>query len=186
MWVYDQTHFVWMSGNENSGMHSDVYGTSPGVLDSSNIPGSYYNGISFLDNQGLMNMFGGHGFTGGSGNKNTMWQIGFGHECFGKSICKNPINEVCSGHGKCINWNECFCDEGYVGNECSFPICFGKNSTNPLVCSGHGNCTSPANCECHTGYWGTQCQWECQTASILSTRFNMDATRIWTSWNMQK
>src|SRR5690606_33878462 len=102
-----------MSGNPNVGEISDVYGTDPDVMDSGNIPGSYYEGTSFLDNQGLMNVFGGYGFTGGLGPKNTLWKIGFGHECFGKSICRHPFNEVCSGHGKCVNWNQCACDEGY-------------------------------------------------------------------------
>jgi hypothetical protein len=66
LWVYDQQYFTWMSGNQNTGNYADVYGTSPGILDSSNIPGSTTYAISFLDKQGLMNVFGGFGFIGGS------------------------------------------------------------------------------------------------------------------------
>jgi len=140
LWVYDQTHFTWMSGETASGNNLNIIGTDPGILDISNIPGSGSYGKAFMDNQGLMNMF---GVYTSSGYSNMLWKFGFGHECFGKSICKNPINEVCSGHGKCINWNQCSCDEGYSGPECQYSetvTCFGKDSTDPTVCSGHGTC----------------------------------------------
>src|SRR5690606_36351476 len=123
LWVYNQTHFVWMAGDAETPNLPDIFVSPRGILDSGNYPGSRAYGASFMDNQGLMNMF------GRMSNDNVLWKIGFGHECFGKSICRNSINEVCSGHGKCINWNQCACDEGYSGAECQFvgPLtCFGK------------------------------------------------------------
>jgi hypothetical protein len=32
LWVYDQTYFTWILGNENIGAYEDQYGTSAGVF----------------------------------------------------------------------------------------------------------------------------------------------------------
>jgi len=111
-----------------------------------------------------MNIFSGYGFTGTPGEKNILWKIGFGHECFGKSICRNNMSEVCSGHGKCVNYNKCHCDKGYYGEECQFTTCFGTNSTHPNVCNGRGICIEKDTCSCST-YPSTPTLWggpECQ------------------------
>src|SRR5690606_7596190 len=133
--------------------------------------------------------FGTYGYTGGVGPKNTIWKIGFGHECFGKSICRHPFNEVCSGHGKCVNWNQCACDEGYYGSECQFSssstICFGKESTDPTVCSGNGTCIANDTCSCNEEYYGQECELECPTPAIISSRYTIDATKIRILFNIE-
>ncbi len=63
--------------------------------------------------------------------------------CFGLNV-EDP--NVCSGHGACVNNDQCTCNEGYTGDSCSEPICFNKPSTDPTVCSGHGTCSSVDKC----------------------------------------
>src|SRR5690606_25170841 len=48
-----------------------------------------------------------------------------GHFCFGKQ--KNDP-QVCSQKGMCIDTDLCNCTIGWVGNECQFPVCFGKSA----------------------------------------------------------
>jgi hypothetical protein len=39
--------------------------------------------------------------------------------CWGK-VCYGPTNEVCcGGHGTCASYNNCVCDAGYAGRECT-------------------------------------------------------------------
>jgi hypothetical protein len=44
-----------------------------------------------------------------------------------------------------------------VVTQCSPPICYGKNSTDPTVCNSQGICSSPNNCVCNSNYTGIQC-----------------------------
>jgi len=67
-------------------------------------------------------------------------------------------NDVCSGHGECVSFENCQCNVSYHGSNCQHPTCFGKNSTDSSVCSGHGTCSSVDTCTCSTGYLGSQCE----------------------------
>ncbi len=76
--------------------------------------------------------------------------------CFG--IDANEPN-VCSGHGECVDTDNCICNEGYTGEMCSGLIvkCYDIESTDSNVCSGHGVCSSTNNCTCNAGYTGDTC-----------------------------
>lgn len=63
---------------------------------------------------------------------------------------------MCSAQGKCINWNQCCCDEGYSGPQRQYSetvTCFGKDSID--VCSGYETCI--AN---DTSSFSPSSQWE--------------------------
>jgi hypothetical protein len=75
-------------------------------------------------------------------------------KCFGK----NATDSVCSGHGICVDHNQCSCEYGYTGNECQILQCFQMNANDTLVCSGRGNCYAPDTCNCFNGYAGENCQ----------------------------
>jgi hypothetical protein len=42
--------------------------------------------------------------------------------------------------------------------DCTLPLCFSRNSSDPSVCSSHGQCVSPDVCNCLGGFLGTNCQ----------------------------
>lgn len=65
-----------------------------------------------------------------------------------KDVCLNE----CSGVGLCRN-EQCFCPEGYSGDDCSTRECPSKG------CSGHGKCSSKTGvCACDGGYTGEGCE----------------------------
>ncbi len=74
-------------------------------------------------------------------------------ECFGVKGSK-----ACSGHGTCIGADECQCDSGWMGMDCSITHCFGFTSNLPGVCSGKGKCVKPDECHCNMGHKGHYCQ----------------------------
>lgn len=83
---------------------------------------------------------------------------------FTGSTCSTPIcyshisTNACSQHGTCTAPNECSCDNGYSGLECSFASCFMINATNTAqVCNGHGTCQALDSCACQQGYSGLNC-----------------------------
>ncbi|EFC47166.1 predicted protein [Naegleria gruberi] len=62
---------------------------------------------------------------------------------------KDP--KVCSQHGICkfnMSTVGCFCEEGYEGPICQYPICYGISSNSKKVCNGVGKCNAPNNCSC--------------------------------------
>jgi hypothetical protein len=63
-----------MAGDAETPNLPDIFVSPRGILDSGNYPGSRAYGASFMDNQGLMNMF------GRMSNDNVLWKLGFGHE----------------------------------------------------------------------------------------------------------
>jgi hypothetical protein len=75
------------------------------------------------------------------------------------------------------------CCGSYNEFNCSQPICFGKSLPNDIPCSGIGVCLPPNKCECPIGYGGLECETQCRIPSILSTRLNMDATKIHITFN---
>jgi alpha-tubulin suppressor-like RCC1 family protein len=77
-----------------------------------------------------------------------------GTTCF--SVFATDPN-VCTGHGTCISNDNCACKTGYVGNDCSLPLCYGYNSSDTAVCSGNGLCLTIDTCICYPGYFGKQC-----------------------------
>jgi hypothetical protein len=46
---------------------------------------------------------------------------------------------VCSGRGKCVDYNVCNCTNEYSGKDCQNNLCFGRESIDPYVCSGKFN-----------------------------------------------
>mgnify|MGYP001073620314 CR=1 FL=1 len=77
----------------------------------------------------------------------------FMFECFGMKGTK-----ACSAHGMCVQTNQCQCDVGWMGMDCSITHCFGVSSNLPdRVCSGKGKCVRPNKCHCDDGYLGHKC-----------------------------
>ncbi|EFC45733.1 predicted protein [Naegleria gruberi] len=76
---------------------------------------------------------------------------------------KDP--KVCSQHGICkfnMSTVGCFCEEGYEGPICQYPICYGISSNSKKVCNGVGKCNAPNNCSCFDNdidghFVGTNC-----------------------------
>ncbi len=76
--------------------------------------------------------------------------------CFGLTA-EDP--NVCSGHGSCTDVDQCKCNEGWMGIDCSITHCFRFTSNLPdRVCSGKGTCVKPDECHCNPGHRGHQCQ----------------------------
>ncbi len=77
-------------------------------------------------------------------------------ECFGVS---NHLDTVCSGHGDCVDLDQCQCKDEWFNNDCSVTHCFGVTSNIPdVVCSGRGQCIRHNECECNDGFRGHKCQ----------------------------
>jgi alpha-tubulin suppressor-like RCC1 family protein len=54
------------------------------------------------------------------------------------------------------------CSNGFVGDYCDIPVCFGENATDTdIVCNGRGNCTAPDKCTCYPNslYEGLNCEY---------------------------
>ncbi len=66
--------------------------------------------------------------------------------CYGVEFDKAT---VCSRQGSCIGIDQCACNDGWTGHDCSVAYCFDVmfNETS-VVCSGHGSCIAPDNCTC--------------------------------------
>ncbi|EFC43141.1 serine/threonine kinase [Naegleria gruberi] len=59
---------------------------------------------------------------------------------------------------ECIGPNQYSCMDGWFGDLCTFPICFGIQFNNSAVCSSHGKCISSNTCKCESGWNGNnQC-----------------------------
>jgi hypothetical protein len=55
---------------------------------------------------------------------------------------------LCNGHGKCSQSSvSCTCDNGYIGERCQTPICFGKAANEIDVCSNNGECIDYNKCK---------------------------------------
>jgi hypothetical protein len=95
--------------------------------------------------------------------------------CHGNGTCDRPDNCTCSNgfigetcefivksnetiHENCTGADSCNCTTGWTGYKCSVPICFGFNTSDPLVCSGKGTCDLPDNCTCAIGWTGLKCE----------------------------
>eukprot|EP01080_Neovahlkampfia_damariscottae_P011652 gene11652-4891_t len=69
-----------------------------------------------------------------------------------KNVNYDGFSGFCGNHGDCQtvggSLDKCACRTGWTGDQCQYPICFGKNSTDPTVCNSRGNCTAPDFCEC--------------------------------------
>ncbi len=83
----------------------------------------------------------------------------FGHiyklflfECFGVMGTK-----ACSGNGTCVQTDQCECDDGWTGSDCSLLTCFGIARNVASVCSGHGSCIGIDECQCDSGWMGVDC-----------------------------
>mmetsp|Transcript_13582 Transcript_13582/g.20539 ORF Transcript_13582/g.20539 Transcript_13582/m.20539 type:complete len:2952 (+) Transcript_13582:31-8886(+) len=48
----------------------------------------------------------------------------------------------------------CGCIDGFYGDTCANPTCFGIRSDNVSVCSGHGRCIGQDTCDCSINYQG--------------------------------
>jgi hypothetical protein len=105
------------------------------------------------------------------------------------TTCGRPL---CHGHGNCslvdpqneVAGFTCYCEEGYRGPQCEFPIvqCFAE--IDGPVCSGHGTCDDPECtdngqcvapdsqpfatplCICDEGYAGTYCERPLRTSCL--------------------
>ena len=64
---------------------------------------------------------------------------------------------VCSGHGTCMGPDECKCENGWTGHDCSVAYCYDIKFNDKSVCSGHGSCIKTDACECDDGWSGTNC-----------------------------
>ncbi len=65
---------------------------------------------------------------------------------------------VCSGRGSCVATDQCQCNDGWMGLDCSITHCFGVTSILPdRVCSGKGQCVRPNKCHCDQGFRGHKC-----------------------------
>jgi hypothetical protein len=64
-----------------------------------------------------------------------------------QSLCPNN----CNSNGQCQS-NQCICNDGFYGSDCSKVGC---PSTN---CSSHGYCSGGGACMCASGYWGYNCE----------------------------
>lgn len=60
--------------------------------------------------------------------------------------CKYPCSVGARAAGFCPQPNECQCMPGYVGHDCSSPLCL-----SPCF---HGTCTAPGVCTCEKNYHG--------------------------------
>jgi hypothetical protein len=93
-------------------------------------------------------------------------------EC--SNVCNGYIKNYvspCSNHGKCVHPDECQCNDGYIGSNCSIvdTTCFGLNSQSSIVCSGHGQCTSADHCSCMEGYSGAKCSLTTTCYGVISS-----------------
>jgi hypothetical protein len=102
-----------------------------------------------------------------------VWSCGnvFYPDCYGNNSYIDA-KRVCSGKGRCVDYNNCSCNAGYNGTQCEIspppppfvppppppPIsCF--NLTGNAACnSPKGTCIGKDICTCTIGFSGNQCQ----------------------------
>jgi N-acetylneuraminic acid mutarotase len=72
LWKFDGTNWSWVSGSNATSQYG-VYGTK-GVGDASNVPGSRYWSVSWIDTNSTLWLFGGAGLGAASiGSLNDLW-----------------------------------------------------------------------------------------------------------------
>ncbi len=86
---------------------------------------------------------------------------GFIHKLSNLTKCHGVQSDnsvVCSGHGSCIGTDQCKCNDGWIGRDCSIAYCFDvmANETS-IACSGHGSCIAPDKCTCDDGWTERNC-----------------------------
>lgn len=85
----------------------------------------------------------------------------YGENCENEYTCENVTEYVCDPpceFGECKEGNVCECCPGYVGINCSEPLCDNKTNSDPEVCNGRGKCVAPNECECEdSDYEGPLC-----------------------------
>jgi hypothetical protein len=76
LWKYDGTNWTWVSGSSIAVPHGGVYGTM-GVAAGQNMPGARYGGVSWIDHDGNLWLFGGWGYDGmtNAGWMNDLWKF---------------------------------------------------------------------------------------------------------------
>ena len=99
---------------------------------------------------------------------------GYGHTCMiYDTVCfgyKESDPLVCSGKGKCIEYDKCQCNNPSDRYNCGIYNCFNIIYNDTAVCSGHGTCNGPDKCDCHNGYTGIQCElYICNTKNSSDT-----------------
>ncbi|VDK65581.1 unnamed protein product [Anisakis simplex] len=64
------------------------------------------------------------------------------------------VTTNCTTNAHCIEPNECECDHGFGGANCSEKLndCSSLND-----CSTNGNCVAPNHCKCYEGWYGDDC-----------------------------
>ncbi len=89
-------------------------------------------------------------------NRGFIFKLTISTKCYGVEYDNSA---VCSGHGSCIGTDQCQCNDGWMGMDCSITHCFGVTSNlSDRVCSGKGKCVRRNNCECYDGFRGHKCQ----------------------------
>jgi hypothetical protein len=129
------------------------------LYQTSTYPGGLADGGTFRAENGTIYVYGGlYPIGTGTGIEvsEDIWAFTNLTSCFGYS--KYDLENVCSGHGSCIDYDVCECVENYGGDECEKFKCFGNLFDDPNVCSDNGNCVGINNCTCDLGYYGDNCQ----------------------------
>ncbi|MFX1451691.1 MAG: Kelch repeat-containing protein [Promethearchaeota archaeon] len=74
LWKFDGMHWTWVSGTDLTNQLG-IYGTK-GVADSSNVPGARNYGISWIDSNNTLWLFGGYGYSNETGPNclNDLWK----------------------------------------------------------------------------------------------------------------
>jgi len=70
LWKFDGTNWTWISGSDTK-YHEGVYGTK-GIVSQSNVPGTRYASISWIDTNDNFWLFGGYGYWGFYGD---LWKF---------------------------------------------------------------------------------------------------------------
>ena len=69
-----------------------------------------------------------------------------------KCFKNNHENYFFTGNGICVDYEDCQCNDNWIGLSCETPTCYDVNN-----CSSNGLCVSPNNCECFEQYDGENC-----------------------------
>eukprot|EP00937_MAST-01D_sp_MAST-1D-sp2_P007042 g7042.t1 len=82
--------------------------------------------------------------SAGSGAKDGRWFQEGGE-------CVDEVIRGCYNNGTCVAPNTCRCADGWMGFDCSVPVCHQE-------CQHNGNCTQPDTCTCERGWTGKACE----------------------------